>query len=573
MEECLLAKESIITEGFGTIKERLDFIEGELKERYFNIKWLGIKGEGEEIKDALEKVISMFGEKGGNIKIPRGNYKLNSTVSIPSNIKIEGDGSETVIDASGIDVSTLTDFKFAFNIRGEFGVKGPIESNVSKGDKMVNSSYMSSKLKVGDLIFIASSQSYMDGGANNLKRGELQEIKNIDGKMIYITRGSIFDYDSSEGTILTRLIPVENVCIKNLSIILGGKGTGHGGINIAIARNVIIEDVHIKGAENTGVNFDHSYKCRIEKSNIEESTSPTYLNYNSGYGVVVGKACAFVDVIENNFKNCRHAVAGGGTYPPTFTRVFQNNITDNQLGFALDCHEPCFYWVFQENHINGCIGGITARGQFNTIIDNAIMNGGTGILLESYTVAPFKEGDIVRGNRIVNCTKEAIYANGKQGRLETITIHDNVISDSGDIKVNNAKTVSVCNNTIDSKGFHSTFRTAILLEDIEQAVISQNIIKDFNLYGIRINRCASYIASSNVFSNSNQRDIADGIRPSECTHGIITNNTFYDIARFAVYANMGDEIVFSNNNAKNVGNQNRVSFEGLIKVVNVNNII
>ena len=56
MEECLLAKESIITEGFGTIKERLDFIEGELKERYFNIKWLGIKGEGEEIKDALEKL-------------------------------------------------------------------------------------------------------------------------------------------------------------------------------------------------------------------------------------------------------------------------------------------------------------------------------------------------------------------------------------------------------------------------------------------------------------------------------------------------------------------------------------
>ena len=50
------------------------------------------------------------------------------------------------------------------------------------------------------------------------------------------------------------------------------------------------------------MNFDHSYKCRIEKSNIEESTSPTYLNYNSGYGVVVGKACAFVDVIENNFK-------------------------------------------------------------------------------------------------------------------------------------------------------------------------------------------------------------------------------------------------------------------------------
>ena len=42
---------------------------------------------------------------------------------------------------------------------------------------MVNSSYMSSKLKVGDLIFIASSQSYMDGGANNLKRGELQEVK------------------------------------------------------------------------------------------------------------------------------------------------------------------------------------------------------------------------------------------------------------------------------------------------------------------------------------------------------------------------------------------------------------
>ena len=44
--------------------------------------------------------------------------------------------------------------------------------------------------------------------------------------MIYITRGSIFDYDSSEGTILTRLIPVENVCIKTFQLSSEGKERG-----------------------------------------------------------------------------------------------------------------------------------------------------------------------------------------------------------------------------------------------------------------------------------------------------------------------------------------------------------
>ncbi len=113
-----------------------------------------------------------------------------------------------------------------------------------------------------------------------------------------------------------------------------------------------------------------------------------------------------VTVTAAVFRGCRHAVAGGGTYPSFGARVVGNTVYGGRsaayaANYAFDCHEDCWGWTFERNSVHGDprTGGLTIRGSFTVVAFNTIRNSGlAGIQVQNLDTG----GSYSRGNKILS---------------------------------------------------------------------------------------------------------------------------------------------------------------------------
>lgn len=120
-----------------------------------NITHYGAK-DGEDITDALEKVLKSLSNKGGNIYIPKGTYKFKRPVTWKSNVNLRGDGIGLTIlkPTSNLSVfigSNISDFTMEdFTINGDEQQKNSDGVAYAKGifqTKLTNVTYRDLEIK------------------------------------------------------------------------------------------------------------------------------------------------------------------------------------------------------------------------------------------------------------------------------------------------------------------------------------------------------------------------------------------------------------------------------------------
>ena len=362
---------------------------------------------------------------------PGRTYTISDTLVVPSGTTLDGRGA--TIDAAGIPSATALGQQVAIRSEGTLAAPVAVADALTAGGRVVTGITSTTGLAPGDLVVVANDERPVPGlTRTSLKKAELNVITSVDSAtQVTLAAGALYDYGAVSLTV-RKVQPVERVTIRDLTILMGGVGSGHNGVSVTNGRDVTVERVTIRGAEDTGVRMRTVWGSRVTDCDISGSTSPTPLG-TTGYGVSVIEGSTRVTVAGNVLYDCRHFVSGGGAWPAAHVDVVGNYGTRSS-GIAFDCHEPTLHWTFRGNTAVGVAGGFIIRGQHITLDGNTITNT-PGSAINCYTWEGVNEqvGLRVVNNRITRCGS-GITIDGQSGTNASESIKRDVIVSGNTIR-------------------------------------------------------------------------------------------------------------------------------------------
>ncbi|UIS65864.1 pre-neck appendage protein [Bacillus phage Ademby] len=545
-------------------------------------------------------------------------YVVSEGFDVPSNKVIRGYKGKTVIDGKNIETATTLYQKGLFHVKGTLAEPIGLAQSVAQGDSKIVAPACDALL-IGDLLIITSDESYAEGAPPSSRRGEIVTVKSFDGSNIELQGEVYFSYDQTKNARVQCMRGMKDVTIKDLDIIMGGKGKGHNGVIVENAQRVVVKNVFIDGAEDCGVVMTTCYNSHVYKSDIINNTSPGGTIGTSGYGVAFlsSKECSARD---NFFRNSRHAIAGGGFIPAFACDITGNKAVDCPQ-YAYDCHEPCFFWNFSNNSATSCVGGFTIRGQFTRVVGNTITSSfANGILVESYTPVDNQKGNLIADNTIQYSKLNGIFCDGKNAIQTDLTITNNkmfnvkfaginvfntmnAIIEGNSVKndyengirvlgratgyrsnklvikgntvyksrFSNIRVAGVDNVIISGNNVETNTKDGIELFGAKEFIVDGNLVKDCEFYGIRSEESTNGSYTNNYLKTIRGEN-SDGLRIIKGGKIVMNGNTIVDPKRFGIYTTDTLYTIITSNNVYDCPS-NGVKIDGPIKThINQNNL-
>lgn len=352
----------------------------------------------------------------------------------------------------------------------------------------------------GDLILIYDDNGWAGNPA--YKIGELHEISSIYGNTISITDSTIFNpfLVSRNGSV--RFIRPITVEIDGI-IINGPDKTGisgnYYGPYLIYTKNSYIHNCTFQNNGYNEFNVDNCYNTVFENNIVGNA-----LKAGLGYGLTITNGSAYTIIINNRFFSCRHAITHGIGNPPGQARetyIINNRFdTGTSSAWIIDSHGS-WSWYIYNNVINCPDGGAAIAGsvQITRIIGNTII-GGNGCGQNTGVLGPITFE--CSNNRFIN-TRYCF----SQGGIPLPTPYNLIIQNNvliGDvwgivhIRVATIDTCNISDNRIDA---NRPIEAAILIEDCNNAIISNNYMNN-TTGGISIGKYPSNSSNNNIVSNN-----------------------------------------------------------------------
>jgi hypothetical protein len=271
---------------------------------------------------AIQNAINSLNTLGGGLcYIPAGTYLINQSISLPSNISIQGEGTDLTIinfDLGGSGhgfsaIGTLT------------GTHDTLLLEELKGDQVISVQNASS-YQQGDIIRMLPDDGNLIFSTWALNStGQIAIVQDVNGDELTLHQPLRMDYPLSMKTVIRKVIPKENISISCLKINRLDETTGQT-INIFLSYTY---NCQVNKIESNLTNYAH-ISVRYSLHNwISGSYFHHGHNYGSGgkaYGVAI-ELGSCMNLIDNNvFDNLRHSMliqAGANA------NVFSYNYSDN----------------------------------------------------------------------------------------------------------------------------------------------------------------------------------------------------------------------------------------------------
>lgn len=266
----------------------------------------GVVGNGIVPNDAMViNVLSSITEQGAILIFPAGNFLFNSTITIPSNVIIRGQGADNTVftmDLGGTNHS--------LDIRGSI-FSSDNTSIIESAAKDNRSIYVdnSESFSVGQWIQIIQEDSDLVTSSWAVSTvGQIVRIKEISNNEIILESPLRMSYEISRSPYIVKINPIENVGIECLKIKRIDDTAPQQTSNINFIHSV---NCWVKGVESENCTFSHIQA--VGSSNLYISNS--YFHHAFGYGVggraygVMLQATTNECLIENNiFEHLRHSM-------------------------------------------------------------------------------------------------------------------------------------------------------------------------------------------------------------------------------------------------------------------------
>jgi hypothetical protein len=527
-------------------------------------------------------------------------------------------GNFATLDCTGMADGTSLSQRYAVRSDGSLGSTILVDAPITKWGKVITnvnttSGVAVSGLVAGDMVLISNGERPVVGMTRtDRSKGELNEVASVDSPtQLTLRYGALFDYASTDLSI-RKVTPVEGVAVESLNILMGGVDSAHNGVQVRYGRDISIDRVSVDGAEDTGLGLRTVLNGRITNSTARHSTSSTKTGSSfgpTGYGAVIWDGSRHIAVEDNYFYDCRHFVAGGGSYPPAFVDV-KGNDGQRASSAGYDCHEPCHYWTFDGNTVEGATHGFYLRGQYITARNNEVSD----CSAEAFAVHTFDGVQEQRGVRVIDNTVNRTgygISVGKTGSEYEYVSYDvevtgNKLTDCGTnpIRLRNFIGAKVGGNTINGgaghsirlEGVSSTVRSSNLtmwandINGAEQCAYDLRYIDEINLVGgiadtagqypLQMTECNDSIISAfkgkagaygGIFISGGARHqvngcemrgstnaaIADGVRV-DASADVTVMGGIYAQARWAVWTTNTDGVIVTLVNARGSGSKIKV---------------
>ncbi len=259
----------------------------------------------ENSRDAFVSAINALPTQGGVVLVPKGNYKISSTITIGKNnvvIRGEGKDSKLFMDFNGdcfrIETYQRGDWQ---NLNADL-LKDTVTIMVQNG----------SKFKVGQFAEIQqdndpgimyTNPDWNEAWANNAV-GQLLEVKSINGNLVTFKTPLHINYSASLNPQIRPQNFVKNVGFEDFYI--EKLVTGEHTFSFKNAAYCWIKNVESYHTRKTHVNLNTVLGCEFRENYFHHSFS--YGDGGSGYGVDCGFH-ATDNLIENNvFNHLRHSM-------------------------------------------------------------------------------------------------------------------------------------------------------------------------------------------------------------------------------------------------------------------------
>ncbi len=427
-----------------------------------NVKSYGATGDGAtDDTDAIQTAIDAAEENsGGTIFLPRGTYKITSTLTIDgSEIHFMGDGRfRTTIDASALAADT-----YAIIFSGSEGSEYSIAA-ASEGDASVTmtTAAQASNFAAGDVVRIASDDVFSLG-----KCGECGIVEKINATTGVVSlRWKLFD-DYTTAPVISKVSMLSNVSLCDLTVAMSSADAAYTALKFDRVERFLVDGIGIKYGRKEGLYLLDCMSGAVKNCHIEESW---YTGTNTSYGIVMAGAAQFIVVDGNHITRARHCVAHGSTVfrkgIPRMVLCCNNHLVSsgkdpdgdgsNEITapYCLDCHADSEFIEFSHNTCVG--GGIDFNGQKSVASNNTIIRAADeGIRIDNTLY-----GCKIVGNQIFNPASIGLFVPDNYALVDCLVDGNLIRSPSG---------VAICINT-----------------GVENCSLSNNTIIDGASHGIQI---------------------------------------------------------------------------------------
>lgn len=534
-------------------------------------------------------------------------YRITDTLFIPSGTRLDGNGATIdaggTRDTNGVRTGGIPDGalgeRWAIKAVGSRATTVTITNAITKGATVLTGLSTTGTIAAGDLLLLRNEEQPLPGMTRGDRdKGELVTVKSVDAatKTVTLAAGTTFAYGTN-GLVLNTLNIVDDVRIRNLTLVCGGAGSSHNGIQVQYGRNIAIENVSITGAEDMAINLRTVRNGTVNRCTLKDSTSPAA--GTSGYGVAIMDGSQGVRVTGNYFENCRHFVAGGGFWPTILVDV-EGNTGTRSISSAYDTHESCWYWKFSRNTVSNAHGGFIARGQHITFENNEVI-GSTNWGFQAMVFDGVTEQRGIRflNNKVVGSTVGGFQVDGSGDNsrkidielsgntseggpygifarnFDRMTIRNNIVSGTSDHGIvalgisaaNKSAQLTLNNNTVSAAA-----KDGYLVRDVDDASLSGGQLLNTGSYGAELVRLARATVSGLtirgtgwggiLLTDSTQSaftglNISGGISASydafraTGSTDLTINGGTYASPRNAIYTTTTDYVIVTGVNARN----------------------
>ncbi len=271
----------------------------------------GAVGDGiADDRAAVLAAIASLNNQPGVIFFPAGSYKITSTVNIPSDVVLRGEGVTSTFIKLNMGGSAID----GFNITGSINsTEVAVISGYTKGStQLIIDGVYENFFAEGDYIELRQTNGTWDTNPASWAPycvGQIAKITAIAGTTLTLNQQIRIDYDASLNPHLRKMTPKMNVGIECMNIERVDEPASGAGYNISFssAANCWIKGIEGNKSVGSHVMIDASTNIEVRSSYFHEAF--TYDGSGTrGYGVTIISHSGLCLVENNAFKHLRHAM-------------------------------------------------------------------------------------------------------------------------------------------------------------------------------------------------------------------------------------------------------------------------
>lgn len=336
-------------------------------EEFVSVKDFGAVGDG--VTDDTAAIQDALNSNFGSIYIPKGTYKITNTLTTQRNIKVFGDGRDSVINTDSMVDRTLWQIGTT-----DQTVIETTTATLSSGQYEYTFADSNHGLSVGSLVAFNDETDYSYSEARQYyNAGEFLIVKEVNGATVTFFSGLYDSYNS--GVKIWNMGTNYSVVIEDITFEGTPENYCEYGLQIIQCKDVVINRVKMYDASSySGISIVRSQNVSVRDCTVRISEYGALAT--NAYPLTVSNS---QDVL---FEGCEaespwHAMAvgGGSTRPNIVNRGIRGvncTLTSHQGIFAADFHGNVEHSGYYNCTLKG--SGCTLGGDYNTFIGNRIIS-------------------------------------------------------------------------------------------------------------------------------------------------------------------------------------------------------